>query len=273
MNDTPANPAAVFDAADPAAARAGFNPHLVFYHSNGRGNGAAIQFSVEPATADRDGAVFFSIARQNATAGSSPEQRFASFDWANKTTVKLSFMEVAEILMVFGGQAPALSHAGKDGLYHNSPSATTSIELKRSEDPARPGFLLGVGRTPKADPNARQYHAFVFRPAEAVGLRFALQSQMGLLAFGELWKSPSWPACESTDACPPKTIRISATSTKLSFTVVLFAQSNEANLWSGAEPAVPFCFAIEKKTAPSRSAVAGSMLNWIAAPLPRPVGW
>ena len=184
MNDTTANPAAVFDAADPAAAKAGFNPHLVFYHSNGRGNDAAIQFSVEPATADRDGAVFFSIARQNATAGSSPEQRFASFDWANKTTVKLSFMEVAEILMVFGGQAPALSHAGKDGLYHNSPSATTSIELKRSEDPARPGFLLGVGRTPKADPNARQYHAFVFRPAEAVGLRFALQAEMGLLAFG-----------------------------------------------------------------------------------------
>ena len=186
MNDTNAtNPAApVFDAADPAAAKAGFNPHLVFYHPNGRGNGAAIQFSVEPATADRDGAVFFSIARQNGTAGSSPEQRFASFDWANKTTVKLNFVEVAEILMVFGGQASVLSHAGKDGLFHNSPSATTSIELKRSEDPNRAGFLLGVGRTPKADPNARQYYSITLWPAEAFGLRAALLAQMGLLAFG-----------------------------------------------------------------------------------------
>ena len=205
MNDTPANPAAVFDAADPAAAKAGFNPHLVFYHPNGRGNGAAIQFSVEPATADRDGAVFFSIAKQNATAESSPEQRFASFDWANKTTVKLNFVEVAEILMVFGGQASVLSHAGKDGLFHNSPSATTSIELKRSEDPNRPGFLLGVGRTPKADPNARQHHAFVFRPAEAVGLRFALQAEMGLLAFGIPRERPAAPAGArpSAGAFPP----------------------------------------------------------------------
>jgi len=184
MNETTPTSTAIFDAADPAAAKSGFNPHLVFYHPNGRGNGAAIQFSVEPATADRDGAVFFSIAKQNGTAGSSPEQRFASFDWANKTTVKLNFIEVAEILMVFGGQAPALSHAGKDGLYHNSAQATTSIELKRSEDPARPGYLLGVGRTPKADPNARQYHTFVFRPPEAFGLRLALQAEMGLLAFG-----------------------------------------------------------------------------------------
>ena len=195
MNDTPANPsAAIFDAADPAAAKAGFNPHLVFYHPNGRGNGAAIQFSVEPATADRDGAVFFSIAKQNGTAGSSPEQRFASFDWANKTTVKLNFVEVAEILMVFGGQASVLSHAGKDGLFHNSPSATTSIELKRSEDPNRAGFLLGVGRTPKADPNARQYYSFVFGPAEALGLRLSLQAQMGLLAFGIPRERPSLPA-------------------------------------------------------------------------------
>lgn len=185
MNDTATNPsAAIFDAADPASSKAGFNPHLVFYHPNGRGNGTAIRFSVEPATADRDGAVFFSIARQNGTAGSSPEQRFASFDWANRTTVKLNFIEVAEILMVFGGQASALSHAGKEGLYHNSAQATTSIELKRSEDPSRPGYILGVGRTPKADPNARQYHTFVFRPAEAFGLRLALQAEMGLLAFG-----------------------------------------------------------------------------------------
>lgn len=195
MNEnTNTDPAAVFDAADPAAAKAGFNPHLVFYHPNGRGNGAAIQFSVEPATADRDGAVFFSIAKQNGTAGSSPDQRFATFDWANKTTVKLNFIEVAEILMVFGGQASVLSHAGKDGLFHNSSTATTSIELKRSEDPNRPGFMLGVGRTPKADPNARQYHTFVFRPAEAVGLRFALQAEMGLLAFGIPRERPAAPA-------------------------------------------------------------------------------
>ena len=187
MNDTPAtNPAAVFDAADPAAAKAGFNTHLSFYHANAKNSGFAIQFSVEPATPDRDGAVYFSIAKQK-TVGNAAAQgpdRFASFDWQNKASVKLSFLEVSEILMVLGGHAPSLVHAGKDGLYHNSPSATTSISLKRAEDPNRPGFLLGVGRTPKADPNARQYYTFAFWPAEAFGLRAALTAEMGLLAFG-----------------------------------------------------------------------------------------
>ncbi len=167
-----------------AVAKPAYNTHLSFYHANGKNTGAAIQFSLDPATPDRDGSVFFSIAKQKTVATTEGERRPASFDWANKITVKLNFIEVAEILLVFGGHAPALAHAGKEGLFHNSPSATTSINLKRSEDPARPGFLLGVGRTPKADPNARQYVTFAFWPAEAFGLRIALTAQMGLLAFG-----------------------------------------------------------------------------------------
>ena len=175
----------VFDGAgDPAAAKAGFRPNLAVYHPNGRGTGAAIRFNVEPATAEREGAVFFSIAAQNGTAGSSPDRKFASFDWPNKTTVKLGFLEVAEVAMVLGGSAQALSHAGKDGIFHTSSTATTTIELKRSEDPSRPGFLLGVGRTPKSNPVARSFVSFAFRPAEAFGLRCALMAQMGELAFG-----------------------------------------------------------------------------------------
>ena len=187
MNDTQtaapaADVAAIFDTA--SAPKAGFNTHLSFYHANGKNTGFAIQFSVEPATPDRDGAAYFSIAKQKTVASNEGERRFASFDWANKITVKLNFIEVAEILLVLGGHSPALAHAGKEGLFHTSPSATTTISLKRSEDPARPGFLLGVGRTPKADPNARQYYTFAFWPAEAFGLRAALTAEMGLLAFG-----------------------------------------------------------------------------------------
>ena len=198
MNDTQTAPVAdaatIFDTATTAAAKAGFNTHLSFYHANGKNTGTAIQFSVEPATPDRDGAAFFSIAKQKTVASTEGERRFASFDWANKITVKLGFLEVAEILLVLGGHAPALAHAGKEGLFHTSPTATTNISLKRSEDPARPGFLLGVGRTPKADPNARQFCSFAFWPAEAFGLRAALSAQMGLLAFGIPRVRPSTPA-------------------------------------------------------------------------------
>ncbi len=183
MNDTndTTQATAVFD-----APKGDYGPELAFYHANAKNTGVAIRFRVEPAASDRDGAVFFSIARQK-TVGNLAAQgpdRFASFDWANKASVKLGFLEVAEILMVFGGQAPSLVHAGKDGLYHNSAQATTSVSLKRAEDPERPGFILGVGRTPKADPNARQFYTFAFRPSEAFALRAALQAEMGLLAFG-----------------------------------------------------------------------------------------
>ena len=107
MNDTQTAPVAdtaatIFDSATPAAAKAGFNTHLVFYHPNMKNTGCAIQFSVEPATPDRDGSVFFSIAKQKTVgnAGSQGPDRFASFDWVNKITVKLNFLEVAEILLV-----------------------------------------------------------------------------------------------------------------------------------------------------------------------------
>lgn len=183
MNDTthPTNPTAVFDAPKPD-----YGPELSFYHANAKNTGVAITFRVEPATANLDGAVYFSIAKQKSVGNLNAQgpERFASFDWANKTTVKLGFLEVAEMMMVFGGQASVLTHAGKEGFFHNSPSATTSVSLKRAEDPNRPGFILGVGRTPKADPNARQYATFAFWPAEAFALRAALMAEMGLLAFG-----------------------------------------------------------------------------------------
>lgn len=163
-------------------------PALTFRHPNGKNTGSAILFIVVPATYERDGSVLMTVAKQQNVAdlgAEEPERRYATFDWFNATQVKLNFVEAAEILMVFGGQASAFCHAGKEGLYHNSALATASVTMKRSEDPCRPGFILGVCRTPKADPPARTYHTFTFTPAEALGLRFALQAKMGELAFGK----------------------------------------------------------------------------------------
>lgn len=162
-------------------------PALTFRHPNGKNTGSAILFIVVPATYERDGSVQMTVAKQQNVAdlgAEEPECRYATFDWFNATQVKLNFVEAAEILMVFGGQASALCHAGKEGLYHNQHDATVSVTMKRSEDYARPGFILGVGRTPKADPNARTYHTFAFTPAEAFALREALRCKMGELAFG-----------------------------------------------------------------------------------------
>lgn len=157
---------------------------LVFLHPNAKNTGAAIRFTVEPATAEREGAVRLQIAKQATIASYDEPESRATFDWAGADAVKLSVVETAEMLMVFGGQASVLTHAGRDGLFHNAPAWTASVTMKRSEDPNRVGFILGVGVTPKADPNARRYHTFCFWPAEAFALRAALMAKFGELAFG-----------------------------------------------------------------------------------------
>ena len=159
---------------------------LAFYHPNAKGTGSAIRFTVEPASAQREGTVRMAVAKQATIASYDEPSSRATFDWAGANTVKLSLLEAAEMLMVFGGNVPALVHAGRDGLYHNAPAWTASVTMKRSEDPNRPGFFLGVGVTPKADPNARQYRSFAFWPAEAYALRAALLAKFGELAFGAL---------------------------------------------------------------------------------------
>lgn len=184
MTELTTNPAPDTAILFDAASKPSFNTHLSFYHANAKNTGSAIQFSIEPASPDRDGAVFLSIARQKTVATNEGDRRFASFDWVNKITVKLNFVEVAELMMVLAGHASQLAHAGKEGLFHNSPSATTTINFKRADDPARPGFLLAVGRSPKADPDSRQFVSFTFWPAEAFGLRLALMMRMGAIAFG-----------------------------------------------------------------------------------------
>lgn len=158
-------------------------PTFAIYHPKGNSRGGAVKFSVEPATVDRDGCCRMTIANQ-ATGADWTTGACATFDWANAATLRLSAIEVAEICMVFGGQTSVLMHAGKEGFFHNTPADTKSLTMKRADDPTRPGFLLGVGRTPKADPNARTYYGIVILPQEAFALRAALLAKMGEIAFG-----------------------------------------------------------------------------------------
>lgn len=158
-------------------------PALTIYHPNAKGSGFALKLGLEPATFERDGALFLTLAKQQ-TVADPATRSWAAFDWAGAVKVRFGFVEVAEILMVFGGQASVLTHAGKDGLFHDSPAATVSVQLKCAKDPTRPGFLLGIGRTPKADPTARQYFTFVLSPAEGFALRAAISAKLGEMAFG-----------------------------------------------------------------------------------------
>ena len=168
-----------------------FRPRLSFYHANGKGTGSAARFEVVPACGDRDGVVYLTLAPQKSVATGSVEQgnrQYATFDWTNRITVKLNFGDLCQMLLVLKGQTATIGE-GK-GLYHDSRSSTTMINLTRQTEP-HPGHALEVSRRGKGDAEQASRVRLVFNAAEAYGLGAALEQTLGLLAFGIPKELPS----------------------------------------------------------------------------------
>jgi len=161
-----------------------YRPRLSLFHANGKGTGSAARLEVVPASGDRDGAVFLTLALQKSVAAGNVDQgnrQHATFDWANRITVKLNFGDLCQMLLVFKGQTSVIAE-GK-GLYHDSRTTTTIINLTRQSDPY-PGLALEVSRRSKDDPGSTVRARIVFNAAESYGLGAALEQVLGLLAFG-----------------------------------------------------------------------------------------
>ncbi len=150
-----------------------YNERLTFYHANRQGSGAAVRIEprVNRRAGDRYNCFFLDMARQKTVAGrgngGSPH---ATFDWENKITVKLDFMDVCELLTVLEGTC---DHVGgkRDGLYHQTNQANTLIRFKRHESG---GYALAVSRKAAgADQPVRI--GTVLNRVEATGLRHILQ--------------------------------------------------------------------------------------------------
>ncbi len=178
-------------AEDEAPARS-YRPRLSFYHANGKGSGSAARFEVVPACGDRDGSIFLTLAPQKSVATGSVEQgnrQYATFDWANRITVKLGFGDLCQMLLVFKGQAATIAE-GK-GLYHDSRATSTIINLTRQTEPYA-GHALEVSRRGKGEAEQAARLRIVFNAAEAFGLGAALEQTLSLLAFGVPKELPSF---------------------------------------------------------------------------------
>jgi len=161
-----------------------YRPRLAFYHANGKGTGSAAKFEVVPAVGDRDGAIFLTLAQQKSVAAGSLDQgnrQHATFDWANRITVKLNFSDLCQMLLVLKGQAQTIAE-GK-GLYHDSRATTTLINVTRQTEP-HSGWALEVSRRGKNVAEAVSRARIVFGAAEVFGLGTVLEQSLSLLAFG-----------------------------------------------------------------------------------------
>lgn len=167
-----------------------YRPRLSFYHANNKGSGSVAQFEVVPASGERDGVVFLTLAQQKSVATGTVEQgnrQYATFDWQNRVTVKLNFSDLCQMLQVLRGTATTIAE-GK-GLYHSSHNTTTIINLTRLADPY-PGLALEVSRKSKTESEALNRIRIVFNNAEAFGVGAVLEQSLGVIAFGIL-KEPS----------------------------------------------------------------------------------
>lgn len=168
---------------DSSGVRATYAPRLTFYRANSKGTGTAAQFELR---FNREGeqrynCIFLEMAHQKTAAEQDNTQRkAATFDWANKVTSKLDFLDVAELLMVLQGEKEQAG-SGKGGIYHASSGANTLISLTRSSE--APGFYLGLSKK-----NATGEQIFkggiLLSEAEAVGVRCVFQSALFFMAFG-----------------------------------------------------------------------------------------
>ena len=155
---------------------------LVFYHANSQGSGTAIQFELRMNRKgeDRYDCVFLEMARQKSVASASGAQRKpASFEWENKATVKLDFSDLCSMLLVLEGRRERISDS-RSGLYHETPGASTIISLDKSAKPS--GYYLGISKKAKGGDAIFKGH-ILLDDAEALGLRYTLQSSLFFLAF------------------------------------------------------------------------------------------
>lgn len=161
-----------------------YRPRLSFYHANSKGSGSAAHLEMVPATGERDGAIYMTLAQQKSVASGSTEQgtrQHATFDWQNRITVKLNFTDLCQMLLVFTGQAATISD-GK-GLYHDNRSATTVINLTHQTEPYA-GYALEVSRRSKSEPESTARIRMLFNAVEAFGLGKVLEQSLGVVAFG-----------------------------------------------------------------------------------------
>ncbi len=158
-----------------------YRPQLKFYHPNAKGTGCAIQLELLPAQNRREGAIMMSLANQMTVGdmrGAVP--RFPRFDWENRITVKLGFMDLARMLQVFRGECESIGD-GK-GLYHRTSEFSTRIVLRHMVEPLQ-GYSLEVYRTPSDGSEESRAH-FVMNSAEATGLAESISGSMAVVSFG-----------------------------------------------------------------------------------------
>lgn len=182
------------DTVIPESRKALYNDRLIFYHPTQAGSGAAVRlaFRLRRPEEERDSCFFLEMAKQKTASSRSEEgaRTAATFDWQNRVTVKIDFMDACELLTVLEGKAESVK--GGKGLFHDAGDMTTVIGFRRNAEPA--GYSLDISRKGKADDGKEPFKGHILlTDAEGIGMRCMLQQGVGLLALANLMSRLLYP--------------------------------------------------------------------------------
>lgn len=151
---------------------------LTLYHPNRKGTGGAmrLELRLRGRETGRYDCFFLELAHQRPPR---PGGQTAAFDWENKATVKLGFVDVCALLAVLEGVQPAVGNQG-NGLYHQTEDVSTLIAFRRTTE--RPGYFLGVSRKRNGGDHIFKGH-FLVSVQEGIGLRCLLQSGLFFMTY------------------------------------------------------------------------------------------
>ncbi len=154
---------------------------LTFYHPNGKGTGAAarLELRLNGPGEERYDCFFLELAKQKTVANRRSGEGFATFDWENKVTVKLGFLDVCALLAVLEGGRDQVGENG-NGLYHQTNDISTLIAFRRA--PERPGYFLAVSRKQNGGAQLFKGH-ILLTDAEGLGLRCVFQTGLFFMAY------------------------------------------------------------------------------------------
>lgn len=179
--------------ATPETRKLTYNDRLIFYHPTQAGGGAAMRlaFRLRRPEEERDSCFFLEMAKQKTapSRGEDGSRTAATFDWQNRATVKIDFLDAGELLAVLEGRAEQIR--GGKGLYHDSGDCTTVIAFRKNAEPA--GYSLDISRKGKSDGKEAFKGHILLSEAEAIGMRCMLQQGLGMLALANLMSRLLYP--------------------------------------------------------------------------------
>jgi hypothetical protein len=155
---------------------------ISFFHPNSKGTGSAMRLEprINRHGEDRYNCFFLEMAAQKSAPQRKPgESAYATFDWENKITVKLGFLDISEILMVLEGRAAKIG-GQRSGLYHASGQGNTMIALIKQTD--RDNYYLSLSRKRNGEAEATRI-GIGLTEIEVTGLRCLLQTGLFFVTF------------------------------------------------------------------------------------------